>query len=177
VGGFWIAKSADRGRNFSINLQNVGPLGGVSIHEQNGKLHLAAVYIRAIKSIKIPSPETYQELRLYTSSDGGKKWSKPTLIDDDGSHARKSNVRLLSGGPDNLIAAWHDDRGGIYMAASTDGGRSWGKNLYLAPVSPVGITPLDVAVDASSAAFYLTLSHIVHGPGDATYLVKGAIHP
>ena len=63
------------------------------------------------------------------------------------------------------------------MAASTDGGESWGKNVEVAAKSRVGITPLDVAADASSGVFYLAVSDVRKGDGDATYFVKGRLVP
>ena len=176
-GGFWIAKSTDRGRNFSVALQNVGPLGDICLLEENGRLHLATVYIKAIKSFSMDNPQTSQEIRFYTSSNGGEKWSKHVLIDDDPNHRRKSNLRLFSLGAGKLAACWDDERGGVTMAASTDGGESWGKNVQVAAKSSVGITPLDVAADASSGVFYLAASDVRKGDGDATYLVKGTIVP
>ncbi len=177
VGGFWLAKSNDGGKTFSIKLKDVGPLGEVCLQEKDGKLYLAVVYIRGIKSFAMRSPKTSQEIRLYISSDGGKKWTKPVIIDDDQAHQHKTNVQLLSVGPEKLIAAWDDDRGGVYMAASINGGKEWGKNMKISEPSHAGATPLDIAVDASRGTFYLILSDIVEGAGDATYLVKGEIAP
>jgi len=84
---------------------------------------------------------------------------------------------LFPAGPEKFLAVWDDDRGGVYAAASIDGGKSWGKNVKLAEKSRVGITPLDVAVDASSGTFYLVIGDVAEGSGDAVYFVKGKIEP
>jgi len=177
VGGYWLAKSQDGGKTFSTALQDVGPLGDICLDEADGTLYLAAVYIRGIRSLARQSPKTSQEIRLYTSTDGGEEWTEPVLIDDDEGHERKTSLQLVSVGVDRLVACWDDGRGGVYVAASTDGGENWGKNVKVAGPSPVGATPLGLAVDASSGAFYLVGSKTVKGAGDETYLIKGVVHP
>jgi hypothetical protein len=177
VGGYWIAKSTDHGQTFTIDLHDVGPLGPIYITEGDGKLYLATVYLRGIKSISWQSPQTYQEIRLYASLDGGEDWGKFTLIDDDPDHKHKMNLKLVALGDGRLIACWDDDRGGVYMAASLNGGKVWGKNIKVAEKSHAGSTPLDIVVDASSGTFTLVASDIRKGAGDATYLIKGKIAP
>jgi len=176
-GGFWIAKSGDGGRTFDIELHDVGPLGEVCIHESGGKLQLAAVYLRGIKSITMQNPETYQEIRFYASSDGGKRWTKPVVVDDDETHRHKMNIQLASLGDGKLVAFWDDDRGGVHAAASVDSGKRWGKNVRVAGGSHMGSAVLDAVVDDTSGTFYLCVSDVVEGAGDATYLVKGQIEP
>jgi len=175
--GFWMAKSGGAGGTFSIQLQNVGPLGEVCIRERNGKLRVAVVFLRGIRSISMRSPKTFQEIRLYTSADGGKKWRGPFIIDDDQTHQHKNNVQIIPAAAEKLLAAWDDDRGGVYMACSTNAGKDWGKNIKVAESSHVGITPLAIAVDESTNTFYLILSDVLKGGGDATYLVKGKFEP
>lgn len=177
VGGYWIAKSTDRGETFTICLHNIGPLGPISIAEEDGKLYLASVYLMGVKRISWENPETYQEIRLYVSSDGGEDWREHVVVDDDPDHKHKMNLQIVPLGGGRLIACWDDDRGGVYMAASTDGGRSWGKNLKVAEKSHVGSTPLDIAADGSSGTFVLLASDIRKGAGDAIFLVKGKIAP
>ncbi|GAH57588.1 unnamed protein product, partial [marine sediment metagenome] len=130
-----------------------------------------------IKSITWQSPQTYQEIRLYVSSDGGGDWDKYVLIDDDPDHKHKTNLKLVALGDGRLIACWDDDRGGVYMAASTDGGKSWGKNIKVAEKSHAGSTPLDISADSTSGTFTLVASDIRKGAGDAIFLVKGKIVP
>jgi len=175
VGGCWIAKSTDGAKTFSTSLCAVGPLGDVLLTEAGGSLYLTAVYISAIKRLSMREPQTAQEIRLYVSADGGAKWSKPVTIDDDEQDRHKSNLRLVSLGPDRLLACWHDERRGVYAAASVDGGKTWGKNVKVADPSHAGATPLDLAADPSTGVFHLLVSDVRKGSGDATYLVKGGI--
>ncbi len=171
MGGFFLAKSADRGRSFSASLHEAGVLGALGLAEKDGTLYLAAVHIKDIKSIS--TAETSQEIHLYASEDGGKQWSKPVRIDDDPARRHKRNLKLAVAGRRTLIACWDDARGGIYMAASTDNAESWGKNVKLADRSTVGITPLDVAANESKGYFYLVAGDVRKGAGNATYLVTG----
>ncbi len=177
VRGCWIAKSTNGGATFTIVPHDFGPLGPVSITEQDGRLYLASVHLRGIKSLSLQAPQTSQEIRLYVSSDGGKDWDEPVLIDDDPDDTHKMNLRLVALGEGRLIACWDDDRDGVYMAASTDGGASWGKNVSVAERSPVGSTPLDIVADGTSGTFILMASHIREGPGDAIFLVSGQLVP
>jgi len=171
-GGIWIAKSIDGGKTFSNSLHAVGPLGTVAVLQADGKLYVAAVYIRSIKSFSMQDPQTAQELRFYVSGDDGKSWSKPVRIDDDPAKEHKNNVKLVSLGAGKLFACWDDERGGVYAAVSLDGGRTWGKNVKLANRSQTGITPLDVVADPAAGTLYVVTSDVRKGLGDATYLVK-----
>jgi len=177
VGGCWTARSSDGGRTFETSLHDTGPLGDLFLMQSDGKLYLAAVYIRGVKSISMQSPQTSQEIRFYESSDGGETWSRYRLIDDDPQHAHKSALRLARIGPDKLVACWDDDRGGVYMAASTDGGENWGKNVAVVGASSTGITPLDIATDPATGRFYLVAGDVRKGEGDATRLVEGEVEP
>jgi len=173
TGEVWIARSDDQGRRFTSHRHNTGPLGTLSLVEASGTLYVAGVYVKGIKSISLAHPETTQEIRFYTVSEGGRKWSTPALIDDDENHRVKASLQLVGAGSNRLLACWHDGREGVYMAASRDGGKTWGKNLKVAPASQVGLTPLALAVDRASGAFYLLANDVHKGTGDAIYLVKG----
>ena len=61
------------------------------------------------------------------------------------------------------------------MAASTDDGESWGKNVKVAEKSHAGNAPMDIA--AAGSSFYLLASDVRKGPGDATHLIKGKVVP
>jgi hypothetical protein len=171
VGGFWVARSSDGGKTFDVDRHGDGPLGQVSLAAAGGRLYLTAVYIADV-AIQVP-PEPRADVLLYVSDDGGKSWGKPVRVDDDPGRARKSNVLVVPAGGERLLAAWDDYDKGIVLAASLDGGETWGKTVVAAPRSPVGVTPIDLAVDSASETFYLLVGHIRKGAGDAIYLVKG----
>ena len=174
-GGFWIARSRDQGKTFTATPYAKGAFGNICLTQTDGKLCVAAVHIKGIKQISMQDPQTYQEIRFYSSSDGGDTWTKPVLIDDDPDDRRKNNVKLAAVGPGRLLACWHDERGGVFMAASMDGGKTWGKNLRVADRSHTGITPLDMTVDLATGVFHLALSDVRQGSGDATSFLKGEV--
>ena len=175
-GGFWIANSTDGGRTFTVTPHTKDALGSVCLTESDGMLFLAAVHIKSIRSISMQNPQTCQEIRFHASDDGGKTWTKAVLVDDDPDDRHKSNVKLAAIGGNRLIACWHDERGGVYMVASLDGGKTWGKNLRVANASRVGITPIAVAADKAAGTFYLTISDVRKGGGDATFFMKGSVN-
>jgi hypothetical protein len=175
VGGYCLARSSDRGRTFSTRLHNAGALGDLTLAVAEGKLYLAVVHIIAIREISMQAPQTRQEILLYVSENGGGDWTKPVTIDDDDQDRHKGNIRIVSLGSERLVASWHDERGGVYGAASVDGGRSWGRNIRLAGPSSVGITPMDLVADPSAGVFCALVSDVRKGGGDATYLLTGGI--
>jgi hypothetical protein len=174
---FWLAKSSDNGASFENSAQDLGPLGDVSLAVPDGRPVLAAVYIKAIKEISMQNPQTAQEVRFFSLNDDGTKWTAPVRIDDDPANRHKGNLHLASLGDGRLLAVWDDDRGGLYAAASLDGGETWGINVPLGVNSHAGITPFDIAVDKVSGAFVIVASDVRQGGGDVTFLIKGRIIP
>ena len=175
VGGYALARSADQGKTFATALHDAGPLGEVCLAAGPGGLFLGAVRITGIKAIT--PPDTDHEISLFVSTDGGGRWGQPVRIDDDEGRQRKASLRLASAGTDRLVACWDDGRGGVYVAASIDGGETWGKNVKVAERSQVGLTPLSMAADPAAGAVYLLVSDIHKGGGDATYFVKAKVAP
>jgi len=175
AGGFWLATSADGGRTFAIDPHGAGALGHMCVTRAGDRLCLAAVAVTGVAIAAPPKPRG--EVQFYVSEDGGGDWDGPVRIDDDAQRARKNNVLLVPAGARRRLACWDDHRGGIYMAASIDGGETWGINVRVADRSPVGLTPLDLAADPATGAFHLVVGHVRKGPGDAIYLVKGTVVP
>ncbi len=88
------------------------------------------------------------DVYFVRSSDGGRTWSEPVRLNDD----RTPNDQFLPAlavAPDGTIAAiWYDRRHDpenlkidVYMAVSTDGGRTWLPNKRVTTVS-FGVPPL-----------------------------------
>jgi hypothetical protein len=165
VGGWWIARSTDGGKTFVTDLAKEMPAGSISIAAADDKLYLACVGLRG------------RDIRLYVSTDGGEDWDEAGMIDDDPDSRERMGLKLTALGGGRLIACWHDGRGGVYGAASLDGGETWGKNVWLAKKSTVGITPIDITVDGSTGEFWLVATDVRHGEGDATYFTRGKLVP
>lgn len=173
-GGFWIATSRDGGRRFSNDLYDVGALGDLCLREVNGRLCLAAVYIKSIKQITMQNPKTAQQVHFFIRDEEGAKWSDAVRVDDDTSEQHKRHLTLLPMGPQRLAAVWYDERGGVYAAVSPDGGESWGKNVELLP-SLGGTVALDAVADPDGGAIHTAVSKVKIGPGDKTHFVTGTV--
>jgi hypothetical protein len=75
------------------------------------------------------------DLIAWRSIDGGKTWSKGILINDSPGAPTEGLHALGADAKGNLFAAWLDKRSGhgttLYGARSTDGGRTWSKNIMI----------------------------------------------
>jgi len=75
------------------------------------------------------------DLIAWRSTDGGKTWSKGSVINDVPGAPTEGLHALASDGRDHLFAAWLDHRGGqgtrLYGAQSRDGGVTWSKNVRI----------------------------------------------
>ena len=165
IGGLWLARSEDGGKTFETTLLSVAAIGSTSMIAADGRLYLASVC------------GLERDIQLFVSSDGGEDWDEYGIVDDDTNNRKRYGLRLAAAGSDRLVASWDDGRGGVYVAASLDGGETWGKNVWVAKKTTVGITPIDIAADGSAGAFALVATDIRHGGGDATYLVRGRFAP
>ncbi len=79
------------------------------------------------------------DLMAWRSENQGETWAKPVRINDVPGSAREG-LHAMTSGNGWILAAWLDlrDKGTrLYMARSTDGGRSWSRN-FLVYESPEG---------------------------------------
>jgi len=111
----------------------------------------------------------------YASDDGGEDRQERGAMDDDPGNAEKTELELAALGRERLVAFWDDKRGGVYAAASLDGGRTWGKNVKVLQRSSVGNTPTDIAADGATGAFAAAAADVHKGGGDALYLVRAKV--
>jgi len=134
------------------------PLGPIEPHGEappklawvqngNGRPTLGALYVvgRLVPGRRFPA----SALRFVRSEDGGSTWSAPVTVTDDttatladGAHFGSHNFHALHGAPDGTFhVAWLDGRAGksaVYTTHSTDGGRSWARNVrVVAPTAPM----------------------------------------
>jgi hypothetical protein len=80
------------------------------------------------------------DLVAWRSTDRGRTWSQPVVINDVPGAAREGLHAMAAGGKGLLFATWLDLRSKgtkLYGASSTDGGATWSKNV-LAYESPDG---------------------------------------
>ncbi len=107
----------------------------------DGGLTLGALYVvgKLVPGKRFPA----SALRFVRSDDGGNSWSSAVTVTDDttqgldadfGSH----NFHALYAAPNGTFhVAWLDGRAGksaVYTTHSTDGGRTWARNVRVVPV-------------------------------------------
>ena len=140
----WISKSTDKGKTYQASavtgfqrgLSTFGtqrirwsPKGGA-----DGSLHL--VY----EGSNHPEIASETDTFYQRSTDGGKTWSSPRALDDDGPNALfAQNSPNISVAPDGRIdVAWWDARNDkgirshdVYLASSADNGATWSENMRI----------------------------------------------
>ncbi|MBX9856318.1 MAG: redoxin domain-containing protein [Gemmatimonadaceae bacterium] len=112
------------------------------VQSASGQRILGALYVvgRIVPGRRFPA----SALRFVRSEDGGNTWSAPVTVTDDttatladGAHFGSHNFHALHGAPDGTFhVAWLDGRAGksaVYTTHSTDGGRSWARNVRVVP--------------------------------------------
>ena len=138
-----ISKQVNLGGQF---LPYIGPNPGgllgqvwVAVDHSNGPDH-GNVYLLSTLRIKSDSAD----VMFARSTDGGKNWSEPVRINDDGSN-HWNWFGTLSVAPNGRIdAAWLDSRdnpnstySALYFSYSKDGGMTWAENIKLSePFDP-----------------------------------------
>jgi len=147
--GYFLSKSADKGKTwtvsqvapFSINNRAGAPGPASSVRlawspsgGPAGTLHLVA------EGTDKPDVANLSHVFYYRSTDGGKTWSEPKIIDDDDKAAFASqympNVNVSADG--RVDVAWWDtrnDRGmvvnDVYYTSSSDNGNTFSKNIRI----------------------------------------------
>jgi len=182
----WFASSTDGGRTFGprVLVADTGALA--NSHHRGPRMVILpdAILLTAVVGKEVSKdPHAYGrpdngELTAWRSEDGGKTWVRTGTINDVFGAANEGLDSLTADAKGNIFAVWLDrrERGGqgvqIWGARSTDGGRTWAKNVRIY-ASPEGTTceccDPSVAIDgkgrtwvmfrnvlAGSRDFYLT---------------------
>ncbi len=74
------------------------------------------------------------DLLVWRSTDQGKTWSKPAIVNDVPAAPREGLHSIVSDGHGQLAAAWLDLRSAgtrLYGSFSKDGGATWAKNILI----------------------------------------------
>lgn len=190
--GIWFAASSDSGRTFGerVKVADVGALANG--HHRGPRLNIlpdSMLVTATVSAAYSKNPKDYGrpdrgELTVWRSTDGGKTWPRIGLINDVPTAANEGLHSITADASGKtLFAVWLDKRAmfttpgvetQLYGAKSTDGGRTWAKNVFIY-ASPEGsicqCCDPSVAIDskgqinvmfrnviAGSRDFYLTRS-------------------
>jgi hypothetical protein len=118
--------SSDMGKNFSTSIL-------ISILPKLAASHMRGPQIAATKKgLVMTACDNFGDIFSFTKNISG-KWSQTARVNDKDTTA-KENLMALAADGDNAFAVWLDLRDGnnkIFGAKSTDGGRSWSKNIMV----------------------------------------------
>lgn len=107
----------------------VGKLVGLKLGMRRGPrvaMTLASMVVTAIGK--------EGDLFAWSSTDGGKRWGKPVVVNDQPTAAREGLQSLASGSGEDVFSVWLDLRNKgmqLFGSRSSDGGKSWGKNFEI----------------------------------------------
>jgi hypothetical protein len=125
----YLARSADNGRTFDSPTK-VADLPKLLLGRHRGPR-----VVMAGNTIVVSAIATESDLFAWRSTDGGRTWSRPVVINDKPTAAREGLHAMAADPAGHLAAAWLDDRlpGGkrLWGAFSNDGGATWSKNVQL----------------------------------------------
>ncbi len=150
----FMSKSTDGGQTWktTVAFDDAQDLSdpGVAVDPRNGNVYV--VFENQV-------PDGTEHVFFMASSDQGRTWSKPVDIIDEPGRAHSHSVPGISVAPDGRVdVAWYDFRADpfftpgsnlrqryadVYMATSTDEGRSWSPNIR------VSDRAIDTAIGAS----------------------------
>lgn len=189
----WFAASSDDGRTFGerIKVADVGALANG--HHRGPRLNIlpdSMLVTATVSAAYSKNPKDYGrpdrgELTVWRSTDGGKTWPRVGLINDVPAAANEG-LHSITAAADGktLFAVWLDKRAMVttpgietqlYGAKSTDGGRTWGKNVFIY-ASPEGsicqCCDPSVAID-SKGQIYVMFRNVISGSRDF-YLTHSA---
>jgi len=127
--GIWLAKSTDGGRSWG------GPSKVADLPKLLAGRHRGPRVVISGDALLVSAIPTGSDLFCWRSTDGGRTWSKPVVINDKPTSAREGLHAMAADGEGHVASAWLDDRmpGGkrLWGAFSEDGGKTWGRNVLL----------------------------------------------
>jgi hypothetical protein len=103
------------------------------VYGGDGALNAIYVVAKVVPGRRFP----LAALRFTRSSDDGRTWSAPVTVTDDSVFGSHNFHALHASGDGTLYVTWLDGRAGggksaAYIARSTDGGKSWSRNVRIA---------------------------------------------
>jgi hypothetical protein len=138
----WFSSSPDGGRTFSPRVK-VADSGALALGRHRGpRLTILpdAILITAVVGQDVSKAEHAHglpdqgDLTVWRSVDRGKTWVRTGIINDTHGASSEGLHAIAADSKGNLFAAWLDLRTKgtqLYGARSTDGGRTWSKNVLI----------------------------------------------
>jgi hypothetical protein len=125
----WFASSTDNGHTWAPPVQ-VGQLPKLLLGRHRGPR-----VVFAGNAILVSAIATESDLFCWRSTDGGRTWSNPAVVNDRPKAAREGLHAMAADAEGHVAAAWLDDRvtpgKRLWGAFSDDGGATWSKNVLL----------------------------------------------
>jgi hypothetical protein len=125
----WLSRSTDNGHTFGAPAK-VAELPKMLLGRHRGPRLVITGDTMILSAVA-----TESDLFYWRSTDGGKTWSKPAVINDQPKAAREGLHAMAADAEGHVAAAWLDDRipGGkrLFGAFSNDRGATWSKNVML----------------------------------------------
>ena len=138
----WFASSPDSGRTFAPGVK-VADTGAVALGRHRGPritILRDAMLITAVAG-QTPAQGEHAhglpeqgDLTVWRSTDHGKTWLRASIVNDIPGASREGLHSIAADSRGNLFAAWLDlrEKGTqLYGARSTDGGKTWSKNVHI----------------------------------------------
>jgi len=137
-GSVMVAFSSDEGRTFAPPRKvSEAPILSTGRHRGPRVLFTGREVVVSAVTGNTPAAHglsTDGDLLVWRSSDQGKTWSKPSIVNDVAGAPREGLHSMISDGQGQLAAAWLDLRSEgtrLYGAFSKDGGATWSKNILI----------------------------------------------
>lgn len=125
----WFTKSTDNGVTWA-KPSKVADLPKLLLGRHRGPR-----VVLTGDSILVSAIATESDLFCWRSTDGGRTWSKPAIVNDRGKSAREGLHAMAADAEGHVAAAWLDDRIApgkrLWGAFSDDAGATWSKNVLL----------------------------------------------
>jgi hypothetical protein len=179
----YCARSNDGGQSFAAPVR-IASVAKMDLGRHRGpRIAVAGKSLIVTAVIKDPAAGFPGDLVAWRSEDGGKHWSTATRVDDSPGSAEEGLHDLSSDGQRFLVATWLDHRAlkakqpdvgpQLYAAFSTDGGRTWAKNVmaYSSPSGRICECCHPNAIIGPQRSIYLMFRNHIEGNRDE-YLVE-----
>ena len=138
----WFASSPDGGRTFAPRVK-VAETGALALGRHRGPrvtILPDAILVTAVAGEDVSKAQHAHglpeqgDLTVWRSTDSGKTWARTAVINDRHGASSEGLHAIAADSKGNLFAAWLDLRTKatqLYGARSTDGGRTWSKNVLI----------------------------------------------